>query len=129
MNGQMGAYSVSGFTFPNYNTGYRLFNRVSQLIAPIPPSLAFIFLEEHPGSINDGYFQVDMINAIFPDMPGSNHGSKGSFSFADGHAELHKWLNPNTVKPVVAGITVQLVQAGLANKDLDWLRSVTTFKQ
>lgn len=128
MNGQMGYYSgVSGFV--NYNPGYKTYNKVVQLNQPLSPSQAFIFLEEHPGSINDGYFQTDMLNSIFPDMPGSNHGNSGDFSYADGHAALRKWVNPKTVVPVSQGTTVQSVPAGLLNADLIWLRTVSTVLQ
>ena len=127
MNGQMGVYTVPGvFNGPNYNPGYRVFSKVSQLVQPLNPTQAFVFLEEHPGSINDGYFQTDMVNPTFPDMPGSNHGNVGNFSYADGHVSLRKWINSKTVIPVAAGVYWQNVPAGLLNADLIWLRTVTT---
>lgn len=127
MNAQVGFYSgVAGFV--NWNPGYRTFKKMSEFIQPLHPSQAFIFLEEHPGSINDGYFQVDMVNSVYPDMPGSNHGNTGGFSYADGHASLRKWVNSKSIVPVAAGTSVQNVAAGLLNADLIWLRTVTTFQ-
>jgi prepilin-type processing-associated H-X9-DG protein len=56
------------------------------------PSDCFIFLDENPLSLNDGFFEDSMNNQI-GDLPAINHGSSTSFSFADGHAELHSWHN------------------------------------
>ena len=42
-------------------------------------------------SINDGYFEYLADGSGINDRPAVNHGSSSSFSFADGHCELHKW--------------------------------------
>src|SRR5665213_2218641 len=78
------------------------------------PSAIFVFLDEHPDSINDGYF-IDKPayptlsayggsaqNDEWIDLPGSYHNGAGSFSFADGHTELHPWRNAGTCPPSVA---------------------------
>ena len=54
----------------------------------------FVFAEEHPDSINDGWMNVCNSNGgnIWEDLPASNHGKFTEFSFADGHAQAHKWL-------------------------------------
>jgi prepilin-type processing-associated H-X9-DG protein len=72
------------------------------------PSQIFVFLDEHPDSINDGYFQdgtQTLPTDAAPtwegsDTPASYHNGAGSFAFGDGHAEIHKWRNPKTVTPV-----------------------------
>ena len=33
-------------------------------------------------------------------IPASRHNGSGTLTFADGHAEIHKWLDPRTRKPV-----------------------------
>src|SRR2546421_636011 len=75
----------------NYNPGWRQYAKVSDLTCPRPVD-AFIFAEEHPGSINDGYLEMKCGVPDFPDVPGSLHGKSGGFSFADGHAALRRWL-------------------------------------
>jgi len=54
------------------------------------------FLDEHPLSINDGQFAVEMQTtgpfAQIIDWPASYHNRAAGFSFADGHAEIHRWL-------------------------------------
>jgi prepilin-type N-terminal cleavage/methylation domain-containing protein/prepilin-type processing-associated H-X9-DG protein len=128
MNGQMGAIPSGpplNYTPPNYNPGYRQYRKVTDLGGGLPPVKAFIFLDEHPGSINDGYFQTSMATARFPDVPASNHAEAGGFSFADGHAEIHKWRD-SAIVPVEPGITRQNVSAAANSEDLRWLREHTT---
>jgi prepilin-type processing-associated H-X9-DG protein len=54
-------------------------------------------LDENPDSLNDGYFEFVADQVTNPgqvnDIPAVNHGNSSSFSFADGHCELHKWLD------------------------------------
>jgi prepilin-type processing-associated H-X9-DG protein len=33
------------------------------------------------------------------DLPASYHSGAAAFSFADGHAELHRWRSPTTTPP------------------------------
>ena len=59
----------------------------------------WIFLEEHPDSINDGLFLVtdaDADTTTWGDFPASYHNGACNFSFADGHAETHTWRDPLT---------------------------------
>jgi hypothetical protein len=36
-------------------------------------------------------------------VPGNQHGPKTTFSFTDGHAELHKWSNRKMNNPLAGG--------------------------
>ena len=72
-------------------------------IAPIGASTLWVLLDECPDSINDGFFSVRMqpdASAKWTDVPASTHNGAGGFSFADGHAEIKKWLDNNTLAPV-----------------------------
>ena len=70
------------------------------------PSMVICWLDEHPDSINDAAMYENAgcspTAEIWEDLPASHHNSAGSFSFVDGHSEIHKWLNPHgwTVYPV-----------------------------
>ena len=72
------------------------------------PANIYVFLDEHPDSINDGYFDTGTQNApddptpqwSGSDTPASYHNGCGGFAFSDGHSEIHKWLNPKTVTPI-----------------------------
>ncbi len=95
------------------NLGYRQFLRETDI--PNPSSI-FVFLDEHPDSINDGYFleqpPVTASNGPYGysdsdadyewlDLPASYHNGGGSFSFADGHTEIHHWLYDSTCPPPI----------------------------
>jgi prepilin-type N-terminal cleavage/methylation domain-containing protein len=77
--------------------------KTSELTTPGPTSI-FVFLDEHPDSINDSTFHVILgslpANGQFRDLPGSFHNSADSVSFADGHCDLKRWSDSRTLKPV-----------------------------
>jgi prepilin-type N-terminal cleavage/methylation domain-containing protein/prepilin-type processing-associated H-X9-DG protein len=54
------------------------------------PSETWVHLDEHPGSINDAGFFNPYVSSVI-DMPANYHNGAGGLSFADGHAEIHKW--------------------------------------
>ena len=80
------------------------------------PSLTFVFLDEREDSINDGTFFTAMVNPIPPtkitDIPASYHGGAAGFSFADGHAELHKWNSWLLKQPIKTTIINNLDVSG-----------------
>lgn len=99
MIGDAGTYTQGGFNvnFPDYTQFFKA--------TSIPqPADIFVFLDEHPDSIDDGYFldsYSDSGPATWTDLPASYHNGAGSFAFADGHSELHHWRNKSTVQPSV----------------------------
>ena len=46
---------------------------------------------------NPGTAAMGFTDARFRDSPANFHGGAASFSFADGHAEMHKWLDATTI--------------------------------
>jgi len=67
------------------------------------PSQANFFVDEQSDpnpalcSIDDGYFAVDSFQSTtWRNPPASRHGNGGVLSFADGHAELWKWIEGKT---------------------------------
>ena len=78
------------------------FRKMSEIQRP-PPSQAFVFLDEHPTTLDDGYFLVVFKTIIWGNDPGIYHNGACGLSFADGHSETRKWRDPDTlanVKPV-----------------------------
>jgi prepilin-type N-terminal cleavage/methylation domain-containing protein/prepilin-type processing-associated H-X9-DG protein len=57
------------------------------------PSYTWLTVDEHPDSINDAFFVVSYGATKWGDLPASYHNGACGFSFADGHAEVHKWLS------------------------------------
>jgi len=99
MNGFVGdSLNIEG----NINPGWRRFLKTTDCTQP-GPSLTWVIVDECPDSINDDFFSVNM-NATGPapwaDVPASTHNGSGGFSFADGHAEMKKWLDGNTLARV-----------------------------
>ena len=64
------------------------------------PSFTWLTLDEHPDGINDAFFVAGYNAAQWGDLPASYHNGACGFSFADGHAEVHKWLSRTSVYPV-----------------------------
>jgi hypothetical protein len=73
------------------------------------PAQAFCFIDEHPDSVNWGELAVAMIDqstlsdAYIIDVPASFHNGCSAVSFADGHCEIHQWLDARTRVPVKYG--------------------------
>jgi prepilin-type processing-associated H-X9-DG protein len=82
----------------NGNPGpWRLYRKESDLSGPPGPSDLWVLLDEHPDGINDGFFSFAMppspAATTWIDGPATYHNNACAFSFADGHAEIHKWLH------------------------------------
>lgn len=83
---------------------YWVFRKMSD-IHVMGHSKAYVFIDEHPDSINFGDFAVAMNDGIPPtrvfiiDYPSSSHGGAGGLSFADGRAEIKRWRDPRTMPP------------------------------
>jgi prepilin-type processing-associated H-X9-DG protein len=78
----------------------------------------FVFLDESPLTLNDGFFEVVPSPAsTINDRPAVNHDNASSFTFADGHAELHKWQN--------AFLTISSGPA--TSSDSVWLKTHATY--
>ena len=76
-----------------------------------PPDKIFLFLDEREDCINwgnfmtvmSGYSPVDPTQYEFnQDFPGMYHHRAAGFSFLDGHAEIHRWLDDRTMPPLRA---------------------------
>ena len=61
------------------------------------------------------------------DYPASYHNGAAGLSFADGHAEIKKWLDPRTIVKVKF-VLMPLNVASANNRDMVWLSDRTTIK-
>jgi prepilin-type N-terminal cleavage/methylation domain-containing protein/prepilin-type processing-associated H-X9-DG protein len=95
----------------------------------------WVFMDEAPDSLNDAMFynNPDSTGTLtgtankgqWIDFPGSMHNGSGTLSFADGHAELHKWQDAATL-----ATTPPLYKQGVqgskdAPTDVGWLAAHT----
>ena len=97
------SYSMNGFMGDTGRgpalSGWRQYLKTSDLKAP---AQKFVIGDEHPNSIDDGYFLNDPAGTnTWLDLPTSRHDGAAVFAFADGHAELHRWVDTSTRQPVV----------------------------
>jgi prepilin-type N-terminal cleavage/methylation domain-containing protein/prepilin-type processing-associated H-X9-DG protein len=89
------------------------------------PSDVWVFLDEHPDSIDDGiFFTPTYAVSSLVEIPGCQHGGACGIAFADGHAEIHKWRGTFSTKPVQYVYTVQ-VPIPTSDPDIIWLASHT----
>ena len=94
MMGDAGEASQSGYNVNN--PGYSQFFKLASIPQPVK---LFVFLDEHPDSIDDGYFINNGNAAEWLDLPASYHNGATAFCFADGHAQSHRWQDPGTLPP------------------------------
>ena len=91
------------------------------------PAMTFVILDERPESINDGYFVVEM-NGYNPaqlgpaelvDYPGIAHNRACGFGFADGHSEIHRWVDAVINAPLPPVLTICPANSA---RDIRWLQ-------
>ena len=108
----------------------RIFRKQADLVAPTPVN-CWVFLDESPGTINDGWFVCDPFGGnhdVWVDIPASYHGRAGGISFADGHAIVKKWTDNTVISygmpngPTGNSIPPQQV----SEADLRWLQAAST---
>lgn len=122
MIGDVGNFTQGGTNLnnPDYVQFFKIFT--------IPnPSDTFVFLDEHPDSIDDGYFlETPDSGPKWTDLPASYHDGAASFSFVDGHSELHRW-HKGTIQPAHAYSISPALPMPIANtfmmQDYSWILS------
>jgi len=101
-----------------FNPAYLQFFKSSDIRSA---SGIFVFLDEHPDTINDGFFMNRLQEPSWGNLPASYHNGAANLSFADGHAESHRWVVAHTVRPPREGG----VEGGFAAEpptDFNWLK-------
>lgn len=66
----------------------------------LKPGKTWLVLDEHPDSINDGYFINDTAATSWGDIPASFHNGACGVAFADGHSELKRWQSQTSIYPL-----------------------------
>jgi prepilin-type N-terminal cleavage/methylation domain-containing protein/prepilin-type processing-associated H-X9-DG protein len=109
---------------------YKTYRKTSDFALPGASQL-WVLVDEHPDSINAGGFANMMVenpsSARIIDYPASYHNGACGLSFADGHSEIRKWIDPRT-KPPVKFYEMPLNVASPNNKDMVWLSERTSVK-
>jgi prepilin-type processing-associated H-X9-DG protein len=108
--------SMNGFVglIAGWESDWQTYTKQADLTHPGPANL-LVFLDEHPDSINDGWMMFansDTLDNGSPigegsgdgnwfNLPASYHNGACGMSFADGHAETHKWVDNAMLKPIL----------------------------
>ena len=108
---------------------YKLYTSMSS-IQPDDPTRIFVFLDMREDSIDVGNFMVNMQgysppNAAlygFDDLPGFYHRRACGFSMADGHSELHKWMDDRTTPPIIPEQEINDNFRAAGDMDVAWLQ-------
>jgi prepilin-type N-terminal cleavage/methylation domain-containing protein/prepilin-type processing-associated H-X9-DG protein len=107
-----------------YDTDHTVYKRMSEMVK-LSPTQAWVFVDEHPDSINDGCFFVNVREPQWVDLPASYHNGACGFAFADGHSEIRKWTEPVTIRSV-RHVDLPRTETRPDDRDLLWLRERTS---
>jgi prepilin-type N-terminal cleavage/methylation domain-containing protein/prepilin-type processing-associated H-X9-DG protein len=106
---------------------YREYVKLSDLTEP---TMIFVILDEREDSIDDAYFAVNMTAvgaaARFQNFPAFYHNGACGFSFADGHAEIRRWVDSRTKTPITPGQPIGYNIPSPNNPDIAWMQERTT---
>ncbi len=123
-----GRQPLSNRSFGNANwanNSYRQWLKIAQVAQP---ANFWVFIEEHPDSINDGVFINDPGSvSSWDDIPAAYHNGSATLSFADLHVEPHKWLSNTTKRPVRFFYSTTTLDL-LGRTDYTWLMSRSAVK-
>jgi prepilin-type N-terminal cleavage/methylation domain-containing protein/prepilin-type processing-associated H-X9-DG protein len=104
-----------------------IYRKLGEIVRP-PPNNCWVFIDECPGTINDGFFVCDPYGypATWVDIPAAYHSNAGGISFADGHAEIRKWHDPTVTAQTSPTFSPAMETQ---QKDLHWLQDRTTARK
>ncbi len=105
---------------------YNHIEKLSQLIKP-KPAESWIYLDEHPDSIQDPGFFAPNSATHWVDLPASYHDGAGVLAFVRGHVELKKWASVYTIQPVNKS-TYGGTSTKVGDIDISWFRARTSRK-
>ncbi len=121
-----------------YNQAQTVWRVYTKLSTIARPAKTFVFVDEHPDSINDAAFASACTGnqpndppgaAQIIDFPASYHAGACGFSFADGHSEIHRWRGSKIqAKPTYTGALQLNVPAGDSWVDAHWMGDNATVR-
>jgi prepilin-type N-terminal cleavage/methylation domain-containing protein len=129
---QIRSYSLNVYLAPHagvsqhISSKYRVFWKTTDIPAPVN---TFTFMDVTPQNLCTPAFIVLMPGAgndEFFHYPAVHHNRGGVLSFADGHAEAHRWRDPRTVRTAALGVKIGHNVASPRNQDLAWIQERTS---
>lgn len=108
---------------------YREYLKESELTAPVPSDM-WVMVDENPDTIDDGSFAFTMPSVAaatgWVNEPTKSHGNACGFSFADGHSEIHKWLQADAIDTVTYQGRPVVFVAHQNDPDILWVAKHTS---
>ena len=104
-----------------YNDYWPNFFKLTDFVSP---AFTWVFSDEHPESINDGFQcapNMDGDTMNWSDVPASYHNNACGFAYADGHSEIYKWHDPSTSWPVSVPLPYPLSGTPPNYHDIRWV--------
>jgi prepilin-type N-terminal cleavage/methylation domain-containing protein/prepilin-type processing-associated H-X9-DG protein len=93
----------------------------------LSPTRAWVLVDEHPDSINDGALFTETAAPRWVDLPASYHNRACGFAFADGHSEIRRWVVERTAVPLrYVDWTQTGFDASADPRDILWIQERTT---
>jgi prepilin-type processing-associated H-X9-DG protein len=107
---------------------WRTYCKETDVVDPGPSKL-WVLIDEDQWSVNDAAFGMSCQAQSWIDWPGTYHNNACGIAFADGHSEIHKWVDGRTKVRVVnnVGQVAQLAVKG--SVDWTWLAERTSAKR
>ena len=129
--------ALVGGSLSNPGGKWRVYAKEADVTRPSPSEL-WVFIDEHPASINDGGFGFRMPNSFadtksrgWVDYPAGFHNNAGALSYVDGHAEIHAWVESTSRGP--AGLDAHVTDWSKLNpgtiannRDIWWMARRTS---
>jgi prepilin-type N-terminal cleavage/methylation domain-containing protein/prepilin-type processing-associated H-X9-DG protein len=108
--------------------GYIAYTKQSDILHPGLDE-TWVFIEESPYSIDDGFFAVDPRETTeWYNSPAVLHGNGSVLSYADGHSEIRRWTDGSMIneKPATPSGNTDNWPASPNSGDLGWLVLAST---
>ncbi|MBC8097108.1 MAG: type II secretion system protein [Akkermansiaceae bacterium] len=116
-------------TYSDTQTTWLTYGKMSSISRPSPSEL-WVLMDENQKTINDPSLAVQCGggNKLFIDAPAIYHNGAAGIAFADGHSEIHKWVEGFT-KSINKLNATDPDPDNNGNRDLIWLQERTSARR
>ncbi|MBI3848809.1 MAG: hypothetical protein HY298_00750 [Verrucomicrobia bacterium] len=123
------SYSMNGYVGPISDPWSPNFQVMTKATEVSQPNRTFVLLEEHPASINDSEFVIDLAHvgasATIVDFPAYFHVGGMNLGMADGHVEYWQWSDARTMPPINGPINLNVASPN--NPDVARLQAAASY--